>query len=126
MPSDTHFHVLGNLDAKFPCASSGLGFLPYSFSKGVAVGGVEGEHEPSIPIVALARWQTSRATMRRSRHLQIELDLPRKPLPRTRLNLLCFDGRPVTTGGVQWTPSARPTPKQSTAKYQKMNKELLP
>ena len=97
MPSDTHFHVLGNLDAKFPCASSGLGFLPYSFSKGVAVGGVEGEHEPSIPIVALARWQTSRATMRRSRHLQIELDLPRKPLPRTRLNLLCFDGRLVTT-----------------------------
>jgi len=29
-------------------------------------------------------------------------------------------------GGVQRTPSARQTPKQSTAKYQKMNKELLP
>ena len=29
-------------------------------------------------------------------------------------------------GGVRWTPSARQTPKQSTAKYQKMNKELLP
>jgi len=59
------------------------------------------------------------------RHLQIGLDQPRKPLPRTRLNLLCFDGRLVTTG-VQRTPSARQTPKQSTAKYQKMNKELLP
>jgi hypothetical protein len=31
------------------------------------------------------------------RHLQIGLDQPRKPLPRTRLNLLCFDGRLVTT-----------------------------
>ena len=29
-------------------------------------------------------------------------------------------------GGVQRTPSARQTPKQTTAKYQKMNKELLP
>jgi hypothetical protein len=29
-------------------------------------------------------------------------------------------------GGVKRTPSARQTPKQSTAKYQKMNKELLP
>ena len=29
-------------------------------------------------------------------------------------------------GGVQRTPSARQTPKQSTAKNQKMNKELLP
>ena len=29
-------------------------------------------------------------------------------------------------GGVQRTPSARQTPKHSTAKYQKMNKELLP
>ena len=28
--------------------------------------------------------------------------------------------------GVQRTPSARQTPKQSTAEYQKMNKELLP
>jgi hypothetical protein len=28
--------------------------------------------------------------------------------------------------GVQRTSSARQTPKQSTAKYQKMNKELLP
>ena len=31
------------------------------------------------------------------RHLQIGLDQPRKPLPRTRLNLLCFDVRLVTT-----------------------------
>ena len=31
------------------------------------------------------------------RHLQIGLDQRRKPLPRTRLNLLCFDGRLVTT-----------------------------
>lgn len=31
------------------------------------------------------------------RHLQIGLDQPRKPLPRTRLNLLCLDGRLVTT-----------------------------
>ena len=31
------------------------------------------------------------------RHLQIGLDQPRKPLPGTRLNLLCFDGRLVTT-----------------------------
>jgi hypothetical protein len=29
-------------------------------------------------------------------------------------------------GDVQRTPSACQTPKQSTAKYQKMNKELLP
>ena len=29
-------------------------------------------------------------------------------------------------GGVQWTPSGRQTPKRSTAKCQKMNKELLP
>jgi hypothetical protein len=29
-------------------------------------------------------------------------------------------------GGVQRTPSARQTPKRSTAKYQKLNKDLLP
>ena len=31
--SDTHFHVLGNMEREFSCASSGPGFLPYSFSK---------------------------------------------------------------------------------------------
>ena len=31
------------------------------------------------------------------RHLQIGLDQARKPLPRTHLNLLCFDGRLVRT-----------------------------
>jgi len=31
------------------------------------------------------------------RHMQIGLDQARKPLPRTHLNLLCFDGRLVTT-----------------------------
>ena len=59
------------------------------------------------------------------RHLQIGLDQPRKPLPRTRLNLLCFDGRLVTTAAASGR-RPRQTPKQSTAKYQKMNKELLP
>jgi hypothetical protein len=58
-------------------------------------------------------------------HLQIGLDQPRKALPRTRLNLLCFDGRLVTTAA---SSGRRPRVKhrQSVAKYQKMNKELLP
>lgn len=59
------------------------------------------------------------------RHLQIGLDQPRKPFPRTRLNLLCFDGRLVTTAASSGRHACQ-TPKHSTAKYQKMNKELLP
>ena len=57
---------------------------------------------------------------------EIGLDQPRKPLPRTRLNLLCFGGKAGDDAGVQRTRSARQTPKRATAKYQKMNKELLP
>ena len=40
------------------------------------------------------------------RHLQIGLDQPRKPLPRTRLNLLCFH-RTVHTICVLHTRSAK-------------------
>ena len=49
---------------------------------------------PKIHSQPLNEHKTRYAT---PRHLQIGLDQPRKPLPRTRLNLLCFDGRLVTT-----------------------------
>ena len=48
--------------------------------------------------------------------------VPRKPLPRTRLNLLCFDGRLVTTA---YAVRASNT-ETINSKTPKMNKELLP
>jgi hypothetical protein len=50
---------------------------------------------PKNPFSAPERTQKTRYAT--PRHLQIGLDQPRKPLSRTRLNLLCFDGRLVTT-----------------------------
>ena len=53
---------------------------------------------PSFPQKSILSPRTNTKTRYATpRHLQIGLDQPRKPLPRTRLNLLCFDGRLVTT-----------------------------
>jgi hypothetical protein len=53
---------------------------------------------PSFPPKSILSPRTNTKTRYATpRHLQIGLDQPRKPFPRTRLNLLCFDGRLVTT-----------------------------
>ena len=49
-----------------------------------------------------------------------------KPAPPHPLKSPMLRRKAGDDGGVQRTPSARQTPKQSTAKYQKMNTELLP
>jgi hypothetical protein len=49
------------------------------------------------------------------RHLQIGLDQPQKPLPRTCLNLLCFDGGLVTTAA---SSGRRPRVKQRNIQQQ--------
>ena len=59
---------------------------------------------PSFPQKSILSPRTNTKTRYATpRHLQIGLDQPRKPLPRTRLNLLCFDRRLVTT----WASSGR-------------------
>src|SRR5215510_2603479 len=109
-------------DFKFPLSADALRLC-------TMIGGIEDFQSDNYEfcIWSLDRMQDENRSAYRCPYTPVGPGISRAHRQGGRCLISCdYVNSPLCPGYPQRTPSARQTPKQSTAKYQKMNKELLP